>query len=124
MILAIEPTDPTPVYEQIRSQVAHMIAAGTLTAGTRLPPIRQLANDLGLAKGTVAKAYETLTHDGLVESAGRHGTRVATRAKPDPQTRDVQLDEAARIYAVRTRQLDVDTDTAISTFLKAVDRLP
>lgn len=123
MLVAVDPTDPTPVYEQIRIQVAHMIAAGTLTAGTRLPPIRQLANDLGLAKGTVAKAYAVLTHDGLVEPAGRHGTRIAAHATPDPDTRDTELQAAADHYAMRTRQLDVDIATAISAYLDAARRL-
>lgn len=64
MILEVDPADPTPVYEQLRAQIVQMVAAGTLTAGTRLPTIRQLATDLGIAKGTVARAYEALLRDG------------------------------------------------------------
>ena len=56
MMLRVDSTLPLPVYEQIREQVVRMVTAGTLTPGTRMPTIRQLASDLELAKGTVAKA--------------------------------------------------------------------
>ncbi len=60
MIIRVDPGSPTPPYEQIRAQLATMIEAGTLAAGTQLPPIRQLAADLGLATNTVARAAERL----------------------------------------------------------------
>lgn len=123
MILAIDPADPTPVYEQIRAQIAHMVAAGSLTAGSRLPTIRQLATDLGLAKGTVAKAYEALLREGIAVSAGRQGTVVAADRLPDAAIRDAQLRAAARSYAVRTRQLGIDVDDAVRAFARAVDEL-
>ena len=47
--------DPTPPYEQLRRQLADLIGAGLLRPGDRLPPLRQLAADLGLAAGTVAR---------------------------------------------------------------------
>ena len=57
MILSVDPDRALPVYEQVREQIKRMVAAGTLQAGTRLPTIRQLAADLGLAKGTIERAY-------------------------------------------------------------------
>ena len=77
MIIEVDPGSPTPPYEQIRHQLAQMIGAGTLAEGTQLPPIRQLAADLGLAANTVARAYRELEHEGLVRSRVRHGTVVA-----------------------------------------------
>jgi GntR family transcriptional regulator len=68
---------PTPPYEQIRSQVASLIAVGTLAAGQRLPPVRSMAADLGVAAGTVARAYKELEAAGLLISRRRHGTTVA-----------------------------------------------
>ena len=47
--------DPTPPYEQLRRQLTELISAGVLAPGDRLPPLRQLAADLGLAVGTVAR---------------------------------------------------------------------
>ena len=67
---------PTPPYEQIRLQISALIAAGGLTAGTRLPAVRSLAADLGLAAGTVARAYKELEQSGLIETRRRNGTVV------------------------------------------------
>lgn len=77
MLLVVDPSVPLPVYEQIREQIVRMIAAGTLRPGHRLPTIRQLATDLGLAKGTVARAYELLESDSVIETLGRRGSFVS-----------------------------------------------
>ena len=53
--------------------------AGELRPGTTLPPVRTLAATLGVSPATVASAYRTLRQRGLVETAGRHGTRVRPR---------------------------------------------
>lgn len=81
----IDINDPTPPYEQLRRQMADLIMAGVLEQGRRLPPIRQLAGDLGLAPGTVARAYSELEASDLVESRRGAGTRVkaATRTAAD-----------------------------------------
>jgi GntR family transcriptional regulator len=76
MILVVDPALPLPIYEQICEQVRLMIASGSIPDGEQLPTMRQLASDLGIAKGTVTKAYETLAREGLVTSRGRHGTVV------------------------------------------------
>jgi GntR family transcriptional regulator len=123
VILSVDPDDPTPVYQQIRGQIQRMVASGTLTAGTRLPTIRQLATDLGLAKGTVAKAYEALLHDGIVTAAGRHGTVIAPHRPTDPATRTAELHAAARDYAIAVHQLDIDPDTAVAALVDAMDDL-
>ena len=86
---------------QISQQVAALVQAGVLEPGTRLPPIRQLANDLGLASGTVARAYRELELAGVVTTKGRHGTVIdppAELAGPPPEVlRAAQrLAEAAR----------------------------
>jgi GntR family transcriptional regulator len=74
--LVVVTADPTPPYEQLRRQLAGMIRAGVLVAGSRLPPLRQLAGDLGLAVGTVARTYRELESDGLIVSRRGGGTRV------------------------------------------------
>ncbi|MEO8283157.1 MAG: GntR family transcriptional regulator [Pseudarthrobacter sp.] len=66
-----------PPYEQIRSQISALIATGALEAGSRLPTVRSLAADLGIAVGTVARAYKELEAVGLIESRRRNGTVVA-----------------------------------------------
>lgn len=53
----VNTASPVPPYEQIRAQLATLIFSGRLPEGERLPTIRQLASDLALAAGTVARAY-------------------------------------------------------------------
>ncbi|HEV7212549.1 MAG TPA: GntR family transcriptional regulator [Blastococcus sp.] len=75
-LLRVVTTDPTPPYEQLRRQLAELISSGVLAPGDRLPPLRQLAADLGLAVGTVARTYRELEAAGLVRSRRGGGTRV------------------------------------------------
>jgi GntR family transcriptional regulator len=76
MLIELDPLSDEPPYEQIRIQVRALIVTGTVEAGTRLPSIRQLAGDLGVATGTVARAYRELEADGVVRSRGARGTTV------------------------------------------------
>lgn len=77
--LHVDLSAPTPVYEQIRAQVAGLAAVGALAPGERLPASRALARDLGVAVGTVQRAYRELEAAGVVTSRRRTGTVVADR---------------------------------------------
>lgn len=106
--LQVDPDDPTPAYEQLRRQVTDLVATGALRAGDRLPPLRQLAGDLGLAVGTVARAYRELETDGLLSSRRGGGTRVAATATSTPDQaaeRRERLGGLARSYVARARAL-------------------
>lgn len=72
-----------PPFEQVRSQLASLITSGVLEPGARLPSVRDLATDLGLAVGTVARAYRELEALGLVVSRRRTGTVVADNVAID-----------------------------------------
>ena len=65
------------MYEHVREQIRRMVAAVTLQPGTRQPTIRQLAADLGLAKGTIERADELLEGDAVIERHGRTGSYVS-----------------------------------------------
>lgn len=75
-MITLHAASPVPPSEQIRSQIAGQIRDGRLSAGQRLPPIRQIAGDLRVAAGTVAKAYAELEAAGLIESSRARGSRV------------------------------------------------
>ena len=68
------------VAATLADAVRDAVAAGHLAHGDRLPPVRTLAGELGLAPNTVAKAYKDLEADGLLEGRGRAGTFVAAAA--------------------------------------------
>jgi len=86
-------------YEQLRSQVARRVSTGDLEPGTKLPTVRALATELGVAPGTVARAYTELEADGVVVTEGRRGTFVAAAAAP------ADVVEAAEEYAATARRL-------------------
>ena len=123
MILSVDPTRALPVYEQIREQVTRMVAAGTLAPGTQLPTIRQLAADLGLAKGTIARAYELLESDAVILSSGRRGTVVRERPNTTPREQTVALDTAAESLVIVARQLGADEAAAIEAVRRAWQNL-
>ncbi len=90
MMVGVDPASPVAPFEQVRAQLAAAIEAGELTSEQRLPTVRQLAADLGLAANTVARAYRELELAGLIETQGRHGSFVAG-------TRSETRDEAVRL---------------------------
>ena len=100
---------PVPPYEQVRTRIADLAATGALPAGTKLPPVRRLAADLGLAANTVARAYRELEQAGLVQTRGRAGTVITARAARVP----AEAQKAAARYAERARQLGVPPEAAL-----------
>lgn len=99
MIIALTSTGGTPA-EQVHSQLRGLITTGRLAADERLPSVRQLASDLGIAPGTVAKAYRQLEEDGLVVSRTGAGTRVSRAATAVSQ----EVADAARGLAEAARR--------------------
>lgn len=114
MIIAVDPGGAVPAYEQVRSQLAEMIRSGALPAGYRLAPIRQLAADLALAPGTVARVYKELEAEGLVVSRVRHGTVVADISRQPALDRRAALAGSARSYAAAAARLNVTMEDAVS----------
>lgn len=112
MIITVDTSSPVPPYEQIRAQVTSHATEGDLQPGDRLPTVRQLAKDLGIAVNTVARAYRELEHAGVVVSRGRHGTFVTPRA-PDSTDRANRLDRAARAYVGTANELGLSRSDAV-----------
>jgi DNA-binding transcriptional regulator YhcF (GntR family) len=115
--IVLDADSPVPPFEQVRSRIAALAGAGALPAGTRLPPVRQLAADLGLAANTVARAYRELELAGLVETRGRLGTVVTARAARVP----VEAQHLARRYADQTRALGLAPDRALDLVRAALE---
>ena len=110
--ITVDVMGPTPPYEQIRSQVAAYIQSGLLADGARLPTMRALAADLGVATGTVARAYSELEAAGLIASRRRTGT-VAVGLPPQPPAEEELRRTAARL-AVQARAAGVDGDAVLA----------
>nr|WP_104177351.1 GntR family transcriptional regulator [Cryobacterium sp. Y50] len=101
-MLLVDPRSATPPYEQLRVQVLAAVRAGDLTPGDKLPTVRKLAEDLGLATNTVARAYRELERDKVIETRGRNGSFIAASGNATQQ--QVQ---AAAAFADRARKLGV-----------------
>lgn len=72
--------------EAIATDIEEAISAGAVGPGAELPPIRELAGQLGVNANTVAAAYRLLRERGAVETAGRRGTRVRDRPATTPRS--------------------------------------
>ncbi|HEY8470100.1 MAG TPA: Clp protease N-terminal domain-containing protein [Longimicrobiales bacterium] len=80
--IRIDDSAAVSIYEQIIGQIQEAVATGQLRPGDRLPTVRQLADDLDIAPGTVARAYGELERLGILVTEGARGTRVAEQQKP------------------------------------------
>ena len=109
--LRVDGDDPTPPYEQLHRQIAIAIAFGALEPGTRLPPVRQLAADLGVAAGTVMRAYSELESGGFVTTRRGGGTSVAVTPRTlSAEERQLRLSSQAAAFVAQARLLGVEDD--------------
>ncbi|HEX5967610.1 MAG TPA: GntR family transcriptional regulator [Intrasporangium sp.] len=114
--LTVDPASAEPSFEQVRAQLAGLITSGRLLPGDRLPTVRALAADLGLAVNTVARAYKELEASGLVETRRRAGTVVAS----GEHTADVAVAALAAKYAVAAREAGLDDAAALDLVRSAL----
>jgi DNA-binding transcriptional regulator YhcF (GntR family) len=110
VIIAVDADSPVPPYEQVRVQLAALIEAGDLATEMRLPTVRQLAGDLGLAVNTVARSYRELEGEGFIETRGRHGSFVAPR-ESEERTEAVR---ATRDFTAVLRRLGIGPHEALA----------
>ena len=116
MTLKIHIDDSAAPYEQIRAQISEQARSGALPVGYRLPTVRGLAESLGLAANTVAKAYRALETDGVIETRGRNGTLIA--AAGSAAEREASL--AAQLYAEKVRRLGLTEGDAVAAVRDAL----
>ena len=119
-IVAIERNVGIPPHQQLADQITRLIAEGEFLTGHRLPPVRELATDLGLAANTVARVYRDLEAAGVVETRGRHGTVVCARAIDDVRRQRRELEAAARRFADTVADIGVSRDEALMAIESAL----
>jgi DNA-binding transcriptional regulator YhcF (GntR family) len=115
--LDIDSASAVAPYEQIRTQLAARIADGSIVAGTRLPTVRTLAVQLGVAVNTVARSYRELEAAGLVETGGRAGTIVSAAGS---ELRERLMSAAGR-YAALAISVGADRREAMEMVAAAFD---
>jgi GntR family transcriptional regulator len=86
-ILRIDLGSRVPAYEQIAGEMRALLVGGELHPGDALPPVRQLAMDLGVHHNTVAQAYRELAEEGWLDLRRGRGARVLPRSGPPPSSK-------------------------------------
>lgn len=115
-VVRLDAKAPEPPFEQVRQQVAEAVRAGILVPGSKLPTVRALADELGVAVNTVAKSYRELETDGIIETRGRSGSFVA--ATGEPRMREGH--SAALAFVERARHLGLTGDEALELVRSAL----
>lgn len=118
-----QPTSGVPIYRQLVSQIAAIVAGGQLAAGEFLPSVRTVAEGLAINPMTVSKAYSQLEADGVVERVRGKGMRVCANAHGSLAARKATLRPEADAVALRARQLDLSDDEAISVVKAALRKV-
>ncbi|NVM94908.1 GntR family transcriptional regulator [Arthrobacter wenxiniae] len=115
---ALDTGSSVPPFEQIRLRILDLAASGGLAVGAKLPPVRSLAASLGVAANTVARSYRELEQAGIVVTAGRSGTAVASGG----DVIGAQVAEAAESYAAVVRALGIPGPKALAIVSAALER--
>lgn len=123
MYITIDESDRRPLYQQVADEIKGLIAAGELLEGSSLPPVRQVAADLGVNLNTVAAAYRHLQQEGLIKV--RHGSGAVVISRVVGQEAGEQAQAQLRsaltelILAGLTR---AEVTTLVNSVLNTLDR--
>jgi len=94
MYITIDESDRRPIYRQVADEIKALIARGSLSEGMALPPVRQVADDLGVNLNTIAAAYRELQKEGLLKV--RHGAGATVLSRRLSQQSDNDLRKGLR----------------------------
>ncbi len=111
-----------PLYEAIIRALGNDIGAGRLAADSRLPTHRELADILGIAIGTVTRAYTEAERRGLIRSEGRRGTFVG--ATKGPSSLSFVMDHRSQLIDLSRNEAPHVEDPSLAVALKNIARQP
>src|SRR6266699_3044605 len=123
MYITIDETDRRPFYRQVVDEIKGLIARGELQEGSSLPPVRQVAMDLGVNLNTIAFAYRTLQKEGLIKV--RHGSGAVVSSRVLGETANDQLRTQVRtalthlvLAGLKRSEIKTLVDTELNELLK------
>ena len=94
MYIVVDENDRRPIYQQVVDEIKSLIARGELIEGAALPPVRQVAADLGVNLNTIATAYRELQREGLISV--RHGAGAVVASTTAQEKSDDELRKPLR----------------------------
>lgn len=108
--MSIEWNDNQPIYRQLRDMVVQRVLDGTFAEGEAVPSVRQVASDYNINHLTVAKAYQELVDDGLLEKKRGLGMFVLTGAREALSKNEQQkfLEQELPAFAKRIQLLGLE----------------
>lgn len=125
-MLSVSLASPVPLHDQLVAGLRGLIASGALAEGDELPPVRQLAADLGINLNTVARAYRELTDAGLLASVRGRGTVVIATVErtAGPKAEERKRIESGLAAALADAKIAGLTRAAVSQMMdRQMDRL-
>jgi DNA-binding transcriptional regulator YhcF (GntR family) len=87
----VDPDLPVPLGTQLRGVIEYGIVCGQLAPGLRLPPVRAMATQVGIAPMTVSQVYKELKDAGLLETKPGHGTFVSAKVSAEARPRLLEM---------------------------------
>lgn len=117
-LLTIDNDGSKPPFEQLRAGIIDLVRRGELLVGQRIPTVRRLAADLGLAPNTVARSYRELESAGIIETRGRSGSFI--KAGRDSTLGRAQQASVEHVQALR--ELGIDDTTIVELVTRATRR--
>jgi len=94
MFFHVDPTDGLAIYDQVVRQVKFSVARGAIRPGNLVPSVRELARELAINPNTVARAYQQLQTDGVLQTVRGMGLEVALGAVKHCRQQRQQLIQA------------------------------
>ena len=124
LAIQINPHSGVPVYRQVIDQVKFLVSGGALQKGDQLPSIRDLAKQLTINPTTIAKAYEHMANEGLVEKRPGKGVFVSDFSQAlNKAEKEQKLRDLARQLVVEADQLGLSSGVIMRLIGEEMDNL-
>ena len=124
LAIQINPHSGVPVYRQIIDQVKFLVSGGALKKGDQLPSIRDLAKQLTLNPTTIAKSYELMAAEGLIEKKPGKGAFIADFRKAlNRSEKEQKLRELTRQIIVESDQLGLSAGALMRIIGEEMERI-
>ena len=112
-----------PLWAQLKKRLAFLIATGAYGSGDRLPTVRELSSNLGVAYNTVSKVYRDLERDGLIRTRQGSGTFVTYSPQDKASQPDAQIEGMVAQLVEKTREVGMTSDELIELVETYLERI-
>jgi GntR family transcriptional regulator len=121
MWLDVDPRSSTPIYQQIVDQIKEAVARKVLQPGDKLPSVRELSAMITINPNTIAKAYQELEREGVLEVLRGRGTFIAERiVHVNREERLRQIRETMEKLLIEAHYLQLTTDDLMELFKEVI----